>query len=69
MGVRGKPGGFPRLKEEGGPWGKHGFPHETELKARDGHAPATVTSVNDVTVAPASASAWATVFAGSWIHV
>ena len=35
----------------------------------DAHAPATVTNVNDVTVAPASASAWPTVFDASWIHV
>ena len=34
-------GGFPRLHrpmEEGGPWGKHGFPHGSELKASDDHA-------------------------------
>jgi hypothetical protein len=43
---RGEPGGFPHqcssarsaeanLKEEGGPWGKHGFPHGSEPKASD----------------------------------
>src|SRR3970282_1731863 len=31
-------GRFPHaLKEEGGTWGKHGFPHESEPKASDGH--------------------------------
>jgi hypothetical protein len=24
-----------RPEEEGGPWGKHGFPHATEPKARE----------------------------------
>jgi hypothetical protein len=26
-----------RLLKEGGPWGKHGFPHGSELKASDAH--------------------------------
>jgi hypothetical protein len=30
--------------KEGGSWGKHGFPHESEPKARDAHSPHLFTS-------------------------
>ena len=30
-------GRFPRVYGEGGPWGKQGFRHGSEPKARDGH--------------------------------
>ena len=35
---RGEPGGSPRFQEEGGSWGKHGFPHDREPKASGAHA-------------------------------
>jgi hypothetical protein len=33
------------LEEEGGPWGKHGFPHGSEPEASDGHSSLTRTNV------------------------
>ena len=33
----GEPGGSPRFQEEGGTWGRHGFPHEREPEASVAH--------------------------------
>src|SRR5919106_1837103 len=46
-------GRCPHSIEEGGPWGKHGFPHGTEPKARDAHGPRLRTSGSDRGDAPA----------------
>ena len=36
---------FPHKAEEGGSWGKHGFPHGSEPKASDAHASTAVAPI------------------------
>src|SRR5712691_11583245 len=38
--------------KEGGPWGKHGFPHGSEPKARDAHASSPISASTAATSDP-----------------